>query len=1040
MEIRLCHSFNAENKDMQEEEMGFTIRYLAAENARLALANKELNGKLESLSVEQYKERLCDVEIYGETVEQRLVRLEKTLNSERKEKWKAIEDSEKVRVDLVNCERDLALKDEEVKRIQNELSESQKIISAMKEMIERLKNREDTEDEPELHIRSKDNDMAEFKADLLAKRVIRQNALAAKSAEMQRLREELEKERLLRQNLQRQIETGEKVDASIAHSVTDEALRSENDRLRTKVQALDDEIRSLKSSVIQLKSDYKEEKRLHERTSKDKMTLQTENEEQAQMLKEMELEKERMWADYDREKIEVNKRTTALKDVVEISRQMLLIRETQVKELKKKLQEIEESVNNSKLPDQKNLREEYEKQLQNIKTLKELYEERVHLMEMERDKLNETISQHTKTIEGQKGEIESLREQCGNTNEELKKEKYQNDSLERDLRLSIAKSKDFENELSLMNNLFTQMLLGPYNTGNETDLDKLTELLQENHDLITELTLRENSSEIASALPKLLLDLITQVDGNGQLVQEQGREDVSEADTVSEQSESIAEGAVLPILSYKKAVVFEDPAEAEEESSDDSKTLLDAPKINENVNPAVQEIASNLPKVWRVLMELLSHHTVPDGPPPGDEKQCYKNVETPSGTTSVISVSNTFIRLKDLILEKKALQKELTRLKQLNSHLENRLDDQEKRLSHVQCELHKTWGIVGRMRAQHQQLHNHERILRYELQEKRVMLSELKQELEYCRDKWERARQKNNESETQWQKLRREFAARKNKSYLTQNLNDSGESGFSDEPNESGEEAENFDADRSSTQSPVDGKPERSREQSIEKIVEDPEEGTSSGAVSRAQLWDDERLRSREARLKRLEDQCELLVRRVDITTSKSNYLNNRLEELHEQYGSEARGQDAETDEVNDLAAPKDDSSVSRLSDRTEEATSCSSEPQIKPDASKQDRTMEERLNARSERLRRLEEQCQSLVGKMASTVQRGSDLSNKLEDLHVEYLNSEIASSVRQETRNDLPRTGEEESTADGGQAEGVRQQEDTSADAHGKEEEKTE
>lgn len=299
-------------------------------------------------------------------------------------------------------------------------------------------------------------------------------------------------------------------------------------------------------------------------------------------------------------------------------------------------------------------------------------------MELERDKLNETISQHIMTIEGQKGEIESLKEQCGNTNEELKKEKYQNDSLERDLRLSIAKSKDFENELSLINNLFTQMLLGPYNTGNETDLDKLTELLQENHDLITELTLRENSSEIASALPKLLLDLITQVDGNGQLIQEQGKEDLSETDTTSEQSDSFVEGAVLPILSYKKAILFENPVEMKE-GNEESETVAERMKMNDNVNPTVQEIASNLPKVWRVLMELLSHHTAPDGPPPGDEKQCYKNIETPSGTRSVISVSKTFIRLKDLILEKKALQKELVRLKQLNSHLENRLDDQEKR-------------------------------------------------------------------------------------------------------------------------------------------------------------------------------------------------------------------------------------------------------------------------------------------------------------------------------------------------------------------------
>lgn len=79
----------------------------------------------------------------------------------------------------------------------------------------------------------------------------------------------------------------------------------------------------------------------------------------------------------------------------------------------------------------------------------------------------------------------------------------------------------------------------------------------------------------------------------------------------------------------------------------------------------------------------------------------------------------------------------------------------------VSTELAKTWNIVGRMQAQHQQLHTHEEILRYELQEKRKMLQELKQELEYCREKWESARQKNTNTELEWRSLRREFAARK---------------------------------------------------------------------------------------------------------------------------------------------------------------------------------------------------------------------------------------------------------------------------------------
>lgn len=56
------------------------------------------------------------------------------------------------------------------------------------------------------------------------------------------------------------------------------------------------------------------------------------------------------------------------------------------------------------------------------------------------------------------------------------------------------------------------------------------------------------------------------------------------------------------------------------------------------------------------------------------------------------------------------------------------------------------------------------------------MLSELKEELEYCRRKWALAREKNNESQSQWNDLRSEFSRRK-----LEDANNSGESGFSDD-------------------------------------------------------------------------------------------------------------------------------------------------------------------------------------------------------------------------------------------------------------------
>lgn len=76
---------------------------------------------------------------------------------------------------------------------------------------------------------------------------------------------------------------------------------------------------------------------------------------------------------------------------------------------------------------------------------------------------------------------------------------------------------------------------------------------------------------------------------------------------------------------------------------------------------------------------------------------------------------------------------------------------------------------------QNRQLHTHEQILCYQLQQKRRLLNELKTELEYCRKKWALARALNNDSEEQCKQLRHEFSMRK-----VQDQN-SGESGYSDE-------------------------------------------------------------------------------------------------------------------------------------------------------------------------------------------------------------------------------------------------------------------
>lgn len=191
-----------------------------------------------------------------------------------------------------------------------------------------------------------------------------------------------------------------------------------------------------------------------------------------------------------------------------------------------------------------------------------------------------------------------------------------------------------------------------------------------------------------------------------------------------------------------------------------------------------------------------------------ESTDCYKSIETPNGPKMVLSVSKTYLRLKDLILEKKFLQKETKKLKNLNSHLETKLDEQETRLTAVTIELNKTWTLVGRMQRQHRQLHTSEQVLRYQLQQKRRMLNELKDELEYCRRKWTLAKEKNSVTQSQWESLRLEFIKRKEC-----DANNSAESGYSDSPlTDDDDEEPNNDNALDAKQETVNGNSDQSIE------------------------------------------------------------------------------------------------------------------------------------------------------------------------------------------------------------------------------------
>ena len=193
--------------------------------------------------------------------------------------------------------------------------------------------------------------------------------------------------------------------------------------------------------------------------------------------------------------------------------------------------------------------------------------------------------------------------------------------------------------------LIAQVLFGFNANGSHIDIDKLVSMLEQNRDLLNEMAIKEDYEGIdeGSFLPKMLYDLFLQVN---------------------------------------------------HESNEAGQTS----SMKDSVNTP-EEIAEKLPKVWRVLIELLSHHKKLSEEEENRVVDCYKSVQTATGTQNVLSVSKTFIKLKDLILEKRSLQKDTTRLKTLYSHLEQRLDKQEKRLSNVSLELTKTWHLVGKIKV-----------------------------------------------------------------------------------------------------------------------------------------------------------------------------------------------------------------------------------------------------------------------------------------------------------------------------------------------------
>lgn len=190
-------------------------------------------------------------------------------------------------------------------------------------------------------------ELDEFRKDLLEKRSLCQQSINRWRVELTDLREKYNKEVLLNEQLKEMMEE---------RGIT--ALESQN--------------RSLKLELAECQ-----------------MFLQTSNSENINVSME-----NKALRDHIR----------SLKEVIKATKEMLQIRECQVNQLKSKLTEIEVSFSEKETKIMSTeLQKEYQRQLDNIRNMRELYEERANLMTQERDKLKVQLEEKEQDI---KTEIE----------------------------------------------------------------------------------------------------------------------------------------------------------------------------------------------------------------------------------------------------------------------------------------------------------------------------------------------------------------------------------------------------------------------------------------------------------------------------------------------------------------------------------------------------------------------------------------------------------------------------------------------------------
>lgn len=285
------------------------------------------------------------------------------------------------------------------------------------------------------------------------------------------------------------------------------------------------------------------------------------------------------------------------------------------------------------------------------------------------------------------------------------------------------------------------------------------------------------------------------------------------------------------------------------------------------------------------------------------------------------------------------------------------------------------------MQKQHHHLHTQEKILRYELAQKRKLLTELKEELEYCREKWLQAREKNSTTEAQWKQLRTEFASRK--TAVGDDFNNSLESGYSDERESSSAEDEEpgYDTDVSESHNKIS-----SPEPVSEDVLDDGEKTTDVilevvrdeiTEIESEEVVQEEKTDGMEEKV--VETKAIGAEGEASTSTVQASARDASLKRLEEEVETKATAMTTEQT----IAPEESEASASRVT--TEETIPAGDEKLVNEESASTAST-EDRASARDARLKRLEEETKLLMNKVSKTTLRSWQLDVKLENLHGRY------------------------------------------------------